>query len=175
MEINSEIREILRENGIKYEDGLSFLLSLHYNCLPTYCPDKFKVMILQTNIFEIDKDGNPTWKIPLFESQVTGFEWVKEYRDAFKAINSYRAGDLRTCVSRFKKFFARYPKYRVEDIKDATNMYFRSLSSPQYLKTSHKFIYEGNLFTGNSELLTWLEKLEEERPEGRSSSTNTMK
>lgn len=175
MQINSEIKEILSENGIKYEDGLSFLLSLYYDCLPTYCPDSLKSQMLKTNIFSTDPRTGLKWNKPLFQEQVTGFEWVKEYRDAFKNINPDRAGDLATCVARFKKFFATYPKYRVEDIKDATNMYFRSLSSPQYLMKSHKFIREGGATTGSSELLTWLERLEEQRPEGRTSITNTMR
>lgn len=175
LEINSEIKDILKENNIKYEDGLSFLISLYFDCIPTYCPDIFKMKMLQTNIFTMDRENNPTWEVSLFYEQVTGFEWVKEFRDAFKAINPDRAGVLATCISRFKRFFAKYPKYRVEDIKDATNMYFRSLSSPEYLKTSQRFIWDGPQTTGSSELLMWLERLEESRSEGRTSKTNTMK
>lgn len=173
--INSEIREILKENDIRYTDGLSYLLSLYYDCVSTFVPDIFKLKMLTTNIFEVTEKQGFVWNISLFEEQLTNFEWVKEYRDAFKQINPERAGDLNTCVLRFKRFFAKYPQYRVEDVKEAVNAYFRSVSSPKYLMKSQKFIFEGHINTGSSELLTWLERIGENSPDGRTSLTNTMK
>lgn len=173
--INSEIREILKENDIRYDDGLSYLLSLYFGCVATFIPDIFKLRMLTTNIFEFNEKQGLVWNIPLFEEQLTNFEWVAEFRDAFKQINPDRAGDLNTCVLRFKRFFAKYPQYRVEDIKEAVNAYFRSVSSPKYLMKSQKFIFEGHINTGSSELLTWLERIKENTSEGRTSLTNTMK
>ena len=173
--INSEIREILKESGVKYEDGLSYLLSLYFDCISTFIPDSFQLRMLTTNIFEVTEKKGVVWNTPLFEEQLTNFEWVKEYRDAFKQINPERAGDLNTCVLRFKRFFAKYPQYRVEDVKEAVNAYFRSVSSAKYLMKAHKFIFEGNINTGSSELLTWLERVGENSSEGRTSLTNTMK
>ena len=176
MIINNEIKEILTENGIRPDDGISFLLSLYFDLKPVYIPNRLKLDILTTGIIEYDnKTDTLIWKKRLFEEQMTGFEWVKEYRDSFKQINPDRAGDLNTCVARFKKFFSKYPQYRVEDIKEAVNAYFRSVSSPKYLMKSHKFIYEGNATTGSSELLTWLERVAENNQEGRMSKSNTMK
>ena len=145
--INSEIREILKENDIRYDDGLSYLLSLYFGCVATFIPDIFKLRMLTTNIFEFNEKQGLVWNIPLFEEQLTNFEWVVEFRDAFKQINPERAGDLNTCILRFKRFFAKYPQYRVEDIKEAVNAYFRSVSSPKYLMKSQKFIFEGHINT----------------------------
>ena len=173
--INSEIREILKENDITIVDGLSYLLSLYYDCPSSFTPEIFKLKMLTTNIFEISEKRGVTWNVSLFEEQLTNFEWVKEFREAFRQINPDRAGDLNTCVLRFKRFFAKYPQYRVEDIKEATNAYFKSVSSPKYLMKSHKFIFEGQINAGSSELPTWLERLEENTPEGRTSLSNTMR
>lgn len=171
---NSEIREILGETSIKYDDGMSFLLSLYYGINPTYMPDNLKLRMLNLGIFEISDKEGVIWKVPLFEEQVKGFEWVVEYRDAFKRLNPDRAGDLNSCITRFKRFLAKYPEYRVEDIKDAVNAYFRSVTNSKYLMKSHKFIFEGHINTGSSELLTWLERIKENSSDGRSSSSNTM-
>lgn len=173
--INSEIREILKENDIRYDDGLSYLLSLYFDCVATFTPDILKLRMLTTNIFEVTEKQGLVWNTPLFEEQLTNFEWVVEFRDAFKQINPERAGDLNTCILRFKRFFAKYPQYRVEDVKEAVNAYFRSVSSPRYLMKSHKFIFEGHINTGSSELLTWLERIKENTSDGRTSLTNTMK
>ena len=173
--INSEIKEILRENDILIVDGLSYLLSLYYDCISSFTPDILKLKMLTTNIFEISEKQGVIWRVPLFEEQLTNFEWVTEFRDAFKHINPERAGDLNTCVLRFKRFFAKYPQYRVEDIKEATNAYFKSVSSPKYLMKSHKFIFEGQINAGSSELLTWLERIKENTSEGRTSLSNTMR
>jgi len=174
--MNTEVIEILKKNNISVDDGLTYLLSLHYNLNPTFIPNVLKAQILASGIVS-PKDGVLIWNVSLFEENITHFEWVKEYRDAFKRINPERAGNLNTCVERFKRFFAANPQVRVEDVRDAVNMYFRSLQSPKYLMKSHNFIYMDKGTYKTSELEVWLERLAEikESEKGRSSLSNTMK
>ena len=176
MKVNREIIDKLRQNGISVDEGIVFLLSLYHDLKPSYIPNSLKSQVLATNIISF-KDGEIEWNVPLFGDLVTHFEWVKEYRDSFKNINPERAGNLRTCISRFKKYFAENPHVRVEDVKDAVNMYFRTLSSPQYLMKSHNFIYMGQAANRTSELEVWVERVLETRTNevGRASLSNTMK
>ena len=176
MKINREIIEILRRNKIAEDDGLTFLLSLYHDLKPTYIPNILKSKILASGILS-PKDGQIFWNKPLFGEVVTHFEWVKEYRDSFKNINPERAGNLKTCVSRFQKYFAENPHIRVEDVKNAVNMYFRSVRDPQYLMKSHNFIYMGQAANRTSELEVWVERVMDikESEVGRASLSNTMK
>ncbi len=176
MKINREVIEKLRNNGIEIDEGLTFLLSLYHDLKPSYIPNSIKSKVLTTNIISFT-EGSINWEIPLFGEVVTHFEWVKEYRDSFKKINPERAGNLTTCTSRFKKYFAENPHIRVEDVRDAVNMYFRSVRDPQYLMKSHNFIYMGQAANRTSELEVWVERaLEVKTAEvGRGSLSNTMK
>ena len=176
MKINREIIEKLKNSGISVDEGLTFLLSLYHDLKPSYIPNIIKSQVLATNIISFTEE-DITWEIPLFGDLVTHFEWVKEYRDSFKNINPDRAGNLRTCTSRFKKYFAENPHVRVEDVKDAVNMYFRSVRDPQYLMKSHNFIYMGQAANRTRELEVWVERVLETRQneKGRASLSNTMK
>lgn len=176
MKVNSEIIKTLKDNNISLDDGLTYLLSLYYDLKPTFIPTVLRSQILSSGIIA-PKEGDIFWKIPLFEETVNHFEWVKEYREAFKKINPERAGNLNTCIARFKKYFAENPEVRVEDVKDAVNMYFRSIRDPQYLMKSHNFIYMGQAANRTSELEVWVERVFEARSAetGRESLSNTMK
>lgn len=176
--MNSEIKDILRSCKIDYNEGSLVLLAVYYYMnkpLPDYIPKELYLRILSTGIFNIDDKGNVIWNVPLFEEQVTNFEWVKEFREAFKKKNSERAGTLDSCIKRMKEFFAKHPHVRVEDVKFATGMYFRSVKDPQYLLTSHKFIYDGAGISKNSHLEEWIEKYYESRPKDVSDNTITRK
>lgn len=176
MKINSEVIKILKSNNISLDDGLTFLISLYYDLKPTFIPTVLKAQILSCGVIT-SKEGEVFWTIPLFEETIAHFEWVKEYREAFKKINPERAGNLNTCISRFKKYFAENPEVRVEDVKDAVNMYFRSIRDPQYLMKSHNFIFMGQAANRTSELEVWVERaMEIKKSEvGRGSLSNTMK
>ena len=176
MKVNDEIIKTLKNNNISLDDGLTYLISLYYDLKPTFIPEVLKSQILVSGIIS-PKEGEVYWKIPLFEETISHFEWVKEYREAFKRINPERAGNLNTCISRFKKYFAENPEVRVEDVKDAVNMYFRSVRDPQYLMKSHNFIFMGQAANRTSELEVWVERVMEVRKSetGRQSLSNTMK
>ena len=162
--INKEIKEELNKYRIPYEEGVMYLLAIYYglnNPFPSYMSVDLYPKVLATGIVVINPDKSLTWKMPLFENQETKFAWVADYRLAFKRINPDRAGNLNTCIQRMKKFFIENPSVREEDIKGAVNMYFNSVKDPQYLITSHKFIYDGIGLTRNSHLEEWVEKWQE--------------
>lgn len=159
--INPDIKFELEKYKIDYDEGVTCLLSIYYDCVPSYIPQTLLLKVLATGIVIKNSDNSYTWKLALFETQEINFAWVADYRQAFKKFNPDRAGSLSTCIIRMKKFFAENPHVRVEDVRGATNMYFRSVKDPQFLITSHKFIYDGSGLSRNSHLEEWIEKFKE--------------
>ena len=176
MVVNSRILQIFTQYGINHEDGLTYLLTLYYNLKPSYIPDLLKRKVLASKIIELDSKQGTIWNVPLFEEQLTNFEWVKDYREVFKKANPDRAGSLKTCIARFKRFFAENPDVRLDEVKGAVNMYFKSLKNPEYVITSHYFIYKGKGVDEVSELQTWIERFREAQhiASARISNSNTM-
>ncbi len=159
MEINPKIQEILELYGIPYRDGLSYLLSVFYQSVPSYVPDNLVKKMMVTQILGIE-EGTTIFVVPLFLSTEIPekWSWVEEYRTIFKSIFSPRAGSLSTCVARMKVFFAENPDVRKEEVLGATRLYISNVSKREYLKTSHKFIYDGIGKMRNSDLEEWIER-----------------
>jgi hypothetical protein len=161
MEINPKIREILYEFHIPYDDGLSYLLSIHFDCRPSYVPPALVQKMNITRILSIE-DRKLVWLVPLFldvkEEANEKWAWVKEWRELFKRASPLRAGNTNTCIARMKTFFAENPEVRTEEIFGATKMYIRNVKAATYVKTSHKFIYDGAGKSRNSELEEWVER-----------------
>ena len=176
--INPQIQEILKSYSIPYEEGLLCLLAVYYslhNPFPSYIPMGIIAKVYACGIFSMEKNNEVIWKVNLFEEQITKFDWVKNYREIFKKINPERAGSLSTCILRMKKFFSENPDVRVEDVRGALKMYIRTVKDPQYLITSHKFIYDGAGTSRNSHLEEWVEKYKETLGnDERISPNNTM-
>lgn len=161
MVINPKIKDSLESFKIDYQEGLLCLLGIYYKAIPSFIPEALLAKVFASGIVILELDKTYTWKVPLFQDQETNFAWVNDYRAAFKKINSDRAGSLSTCIIRMKKFFADNPHIRIDDVKGATKMYLASVKDPQYLITSHKFIYDGAGATRNSHLEEWIEKYKE--------------
>jgi len=127
-----------------------------------------------TGIVVRNLDNTLTWKQPLFDKQEVNFAWVEDFRNTFKKINPERAGTLSTCIQRMKRFFYENPHVRVDEVKGATLMYQRTVTAPQYLITSHKFIFEGAGVSRNSPLEEWVEKYRESQGLERKSQSKVM-
>ena len=104
MKINPKILEVLREFGIDEKDGLSYLLSIYFDCRPSYTPPVLTQKINVTRILGLDTTVSPAevvWRIPLFktgkDSRVnpkdSKWDWVKPWMEGFKSINSNRYFD----------------------------------------------------------------------------------
>lgn len=160
MIFNPRISEILATFNVPEKDGLAYLLSLYYECMPTYIP---LTIIQKVNISQIIRveNGNIAWLEPLFigEKEVsTKWKWVEaEYMPLFAECNSKRKGTKSSCISRMKKFFAENPEVRKEEVLEAVRMYIRNLNNPEYLITSHYFIYKDKGSDKTSPLEEWIE------------------
>lgn len=177
MEINQQIRDLLDSFGINQEDGLSYLLSVYYDCRPSYTPTTLIQKINATNILGIGASRELIWNIPLFVSSVETdgkWDWVKLWNKSFGDINPKRRGTDKDCILRMKKFFAENPEVRKEDVVNATQMYFSSLTDRQYLISSHYFIYKGVGRDKLSALAGWVERYQQEMSEVPESSGDDL-
>lgn len=179
MEINSKVKEILQEFHIPLEDGIPYLIALHYGYEPSYIPDVLKSKMNRTNIVvpEKHKTAGLKWNISLFDNQDTNFEWVKEWMEKFRRVNPTRDFSLSNCKRRMKKFFSKYPQYRKDDVMAATDMYLKNIEDRNYMITPHYFIEKGSGATKTEPLLDWCEKYElyKNSEQARKSLSNTMK
>ena len=160
MEINQQIKDLLDSFGINQEDGLSYLLSVYFECRPSYTPTILIQKINATNILGIGASRELIWNIPLFIASVEAdgkWDWVKLWNKSFGDINPKRRGTDKDCIIRMKKFFAENPEVRKEDVVNATQMYFSSLTDRQYLISSYYFIFKGVGRDRTSALEVWVE------------------
>lgn len=162
MELNPQIFEILKENNIAKSAGTLFLLAIYYklNTDDLGLPEEVVQAINLTKIVEKDYNtGAIKWNMSLFKGHITEWDWViTRYNEKWRANISRKDSNV-DVVKRMQDFFAKYPKYRIEDVMQATNNYFVSLHDPQYLKSSAKFIFDGIGAMKKSMLLSWCEKL----------------
>lgn len=175
MTINSQIKEVLTSINIKIPDGITYLLTIYYDIKPTYIPNIVVSKIEQSGIYEIEDDKSIRWIVPLFEEQITGFEWVDEWRNLFKKINPQRAGIKKAVLYRMKKFFATHPDIRVHEVIEATKMYLNTVEESKYLKTSNKFILEGTGKSRVSYLKEWVEKYRQQEDRNKNKISLTQK
>ena len=161
MQINKEIYEILKEFKIDRDAGVLILLGIYFNLdIDSVCPEEVVKAINTTKI--VDRDYGKKrlqWNVPLFQEQVTEWNWVKKYNDMFGKMNPSRKDALTDVTNRMIEWFKKYPQYRVEDVKKATQMYMSTIKDPQYLKSSAKFVFEGTGGMKKSLLLSWCEKV----------------
>jgi len=162
MELNPEVSEILKEFKIDRSEGLLCLLAYHFNLEPErVCSEETIKAVSLTKIVEKDFNSHTlTWNIPLFTGQQTEFDWVRDWMKPFATMNPARASSWRDTTARMKEFFKKYPQYRKDDIYRARDLYLSTVKDPQYLKATHKFIFEGMGGAKTSILLGFCEKLE---------------
>jgi hypothetical protein len=162
MKINPQIVAVLQEFNISIADGSAYLLSIYFNCRPSYTPPLLVQRMNITNILGIDANREVIWHIPLFEGDSqTKWDWVKDWNAKFGSINKKRKAPDKDCITRMKAFFADNPDVRKEEIYGATQMYVNTLSNAEYLISSHYFISKGVGRDRTSALEGWVEKYRE--------------
>jgi hypothetical protein len=162
MKINPQIVTILQEFNIPVADGVSYFLSVFFDCRPSYTPSILIQRLMITNVLCISDQREIMWNIPLFESESQDkCQWVLECNAEFKRINKLRKGPDKDVITRMKAFFADNPDVRKEEVIEATSLYFKSLSHSDYLISSHYFISKGVGRDRTSALLGWIEKYRE--------------
>jgi hypothetical protein len=171
MQINPQIKAVLTEFNIPVADGVAYLLSIYFNCRPSYTPPLLVQRMNVTNILGIDANREVIWHVPLFEQESQDkWQWVLEWNAEFKRINKLRKGPDKDVITRMKAFFADNPDVRKEEVIEATKLYFATLNSADYLISSHYFISKGIGRDRVSALLGWVEKYRESISD--TSSTN---
>ena len=164
MKLNPKIQEVLEAFSIDIADGTSYLLSIYFDCRPSYTPPILVQKINLTNILYFN-GKELLWLVPLFESMnqseiiLDKWGWVDEWRTMFEVKNSARKGPKSTVVARMKTFFAANPEVRKDDIIGATKMYLNQVDSA-FVTSSHYFITKGHGTQKVSLLEEWLEKYE---------------
>lgn len=171
MEINKEIRKILKNNGIN-EEGLLYLLAVFFEI--NY--NKFEQVIInrvnnlkiftrtidtQTN-FQNNKKSNIVWEYPLFGESTDLTSLITSYRELFINVDKSLRGDVPTISNKFKIFFKTYPQYSSDNILEATELYLNHcIENGIFIQNANYFIHKKTNPTG-SKLLQWLEILTEE-------------
>lgn len=163
MEINKEIKKILEQNNINVGSGTLYLLGVYHELdVHLIVPSDIIHQVNLTKIVEKDFETDTIkWNIPIYSGQQTAFDWVSDWIIPFGRMNPERKGSVRDCVARMKFFFQQNPEYRKDDVYAARDAYLASVKDPKYLKSSHKFIYEGSGTHRTFPLLQWCEKLKE--------------
>lgn len=177
MKLNPEIKNILQFYNINIDKGYLCLLGIYYGLDIDQIYDEVVVkQINLTKIVEKDyKTNSLTWNIPLFEGIEYAFEWVSsEYNILFKQLNSKRASDSTSCILRMKKLFSLNPDIRKEEVIEATKLYLETVNDPEYLKSSHKFIYEGNGVSTVWHIKSWIERYREFKASQSEEKTATL-
>lgn len=176
MKINPQIISVLQEFNIPVADGVAYLLSIYFNCRPSYTPPLLVQRMNITNILGISATREVAWHIPLFSEEETQdkWHWVIEWNAEFKRINSKRKAPDKDVITRMKAFFADNPDVRKEEVIEATNLYFKSLSHSDYLISSHYFISKGVGRDRTSALLGWVDKYREAISDTSSNNTDDI-
>ena len=175
MKVNPQIATVLKEFNIPIADGVAYLLSIYFNCRPSYTPPLLVQRMNVTNILGIDANREVIWHVPLFEQDSQDkWQWVLEWNAEFKRVNKLRKGPDKDVLTRMKAFFADNPDVRKEEVIEATKLYFASLSSAEYLITSHYFISKGVGRDRTSALLGWVEKYREATSDTSTDNVNDL-
>lgn len=173
MKLNSKIIDILKECNIHVDDGVAYLMCLHYSVNCTFFPQEFKVKMNMTGIYT-SKEGSIHWNVPLIEEQVTAFDWVKtEYCPMFEKLG--KPASVKESISRMKKLFASNPEVRKDDVMEAARMYIRN-TEQKYVMFPHYFISKGVGVNKTETIFEWLHKvnLVKQQKEERKSSSNIL-
>lgn len=168
MVFNPEVKAALREAKIDESQGLLCLLAFYHHLeADTMIGEEVLKKINMTHIVERDYTTKQIkWNMPLFEGTEAGaFDWVRDWMKPFGDIGGpARRGVFKEVVGRMKEFFTKNPEYRKEDVYLARDLYFRTTQpKAEFVKTPHKFIYEGIGGAKTSMLLMWCERVKEQK------------
>lgn len=165
VDINPEIIKGLNDFNVDKQEAQLYLLGIYFGIDTTSIDEvtrkKVNAMGIVERHYSAEYGNSVKWLVPLFQQEKGDkFSWINDWMDGFKRINPDRRGDKAAVLSRMKKFFAEHPGTSPQDVFNATQAYFRTVSEPQYLKKSHKFIFEGQGFNRSSLLREFLDKIE---------------
>lgn len=169
MKVNSRILETLSEFKIGAHDGLTYLLALYHDLVPSYIPLDIRQKISASRIVEFTNTGKQ-WNIPLFEEQQTAFDWVeKEYIPLFEPVG--KATNKREALTRMKQLFAKNPDIRKEEVLGATELY---IFNEKFPRLPHYFIQKGSGADKTQDILDWIDKYRTANSQSGDNSYNAL-
>lgn len=184
MNINPEVSKILKQFNINEGEGILCLLSLYHNLNENIIPPMVTKQINLTKIVERDYDniGQLIWNISLYEGEIIPvdkeWEWIEGYRNEFGKLRADAIGNKKNCMDKMKKYFSIHPEVRVEDVKQAVQMYLlpfqRGKSDLKMLQRADYFISKIVKAEGgteyNSRLDMYLEIINKQRATNQTQS-----
>jgi len=168
MKINKEIIQKLKQNDIDIDKGIIYLLSIYHDIKIKYILST--AFIRSVNLLKIAErdyeDSDIIWNIPLFVNQEIKWEWVSEYRQLFRSVRNDAGGNIKSCISKMKKYFVENSEVRKEQVIGAAKLYLTSFvkgkENPRYIQRADYFIFKGRGSDRTSRLEQYVEILEEQ-------------
>lgn len=155
-QVINELIEIFDDNKKDVDKALLYLISVYFkiedasSCIEERILRTVNVSKIVTREFE-KENYTLNWRIPLFvnENHViiedSNWSWVESYRNLF-FINPARVSTLEACIKSMKKFFAKYPHIRADDVIEATKIYISPYENTQqnkeYVMNANNFIFK---------------------------------
>jgi len=151
--INELILEELSTLPISVDDGLGYLLCLHYGINPSYLP--VGIFHLLKRIV-VSNGGKLEWNISLFGDS---FEWIKTaYLPLFEQFGI--KGFDKEVDLRMRKIFSENKHLNKEKVIEATRLYIDEVD-PKFIRRPHYFIFKGRGSEYVSDLLRYVDRLNE--------------
>jgi hypothetical protein len=161
MQLNQQAVKILTDHKIDKSAGLLVLLGYYFDLdVDSVCPEEIIKAVSTTKIVERNFTNHSIkWNISLFQGQEVEFAWVENWVDKFTRLNPARTAAREDAILRMKKFFSKYPSFRIDDIMRATDLYFTTVKDSTFIKQPLNFIFEGKGVSETSMLLGFCQKV----------------
>lgn len=164
---NTKLLSKLEAMKVNKNEYLTILMALHnglHESNPLITSAHINMLSMHKLIDYKFNEGIYVLKTPLYSRGIVvepDFNWIVEYMDMFGKVNLERKGDKQQCINRAKKLMKDNPDITPEIILNATRFYIHRVLNPQYLKKSHKFLWNEE---NGYEILTYVEMSKNNNP-----------
>jgi len=149
--LNPEIKKTLKKYKINVDEALCYLFCLRNGLSIDHISVNTAKQVNETcDFFEKDFDDpeNIVWKIKFYvEDTLNKIDWVDDFREKFRTINPTRGGTYKEVHKRLIKFY-KENEFDKQEILGGVDLYIEDMikakQDPKFLKSAHKFIYEGH-------------------------------
>lgn len=147
MQINPEVIKVLEDFNINVDEGLLYLLAIHFNLKTEIISEQTLKQVNFSKIIERDYENDKVvWNLELFlssEKNEDAWSWIEDWRKLFMEIRSDAGGSKTACIDKMKKFFMTHPDVRKDEVIEATKLY---LDEFRYDKSKVKFLQRADYF-----------------------------
>lgn len=151
MTLNPQITKTLKKYHIDVSEALCYLFCLRNELEIDHISVQTVKQVNETcDFFEKDYENaeNIKWKIPFYvEDTLQKIEFVEDFREKFKRVNPTRNGVYNEVKKRLIRFMKENEDYNKDIILGAVDKYLdtmmRHKTDPTYIKSAHRFIFDG--------------------------------